>query len=73
VFEVNVFGTVRITQAVIPAMKAKGAGRIITVSSIAGLFSGPLSAPYAMTSMRWRPSQNLCEPRWSPTASRCAN
>jgi len=49
VFEVNVFGTVGITQAVTPQMKAKGAGRIIIVSSIAGLFSGPLSAPYAMT------------------------
>lgn len=49
VFEVNVFGTMQITQAVIPGMKVKGAGRIITVSSIAGLFSGPLTAPYAMT------------------------
>lgn len=49
VFEVNVFGTMQITQAVLPQMKDKGYGRIITVSSIAGLFSGPLSAPYAMT------------------------
>jgi len=49
VFEVNVFGTLQITQAVADQMKAKGAGRIIIVSSIAGLFSGPLSGPYAMT------------------------
>lgn len=49
VFEVNVFGTMAITRAVIPAMKETGRGRIIVVSSIAGLFSGPLSAPYAMT------------------------
>lgn len=49
VFEVNVFGTMAITQAVIPAMKRAGRGRIIVVSSIAGLFSGPLSGPYAMT------------------------
>ncbi len=49
VFEVNVFGTIAVTQAVIPAMKKKGWGRIITVSSIAGLFSGALSGPYAMT------------------------
>jgi len=49
VFEVNVFGTVQITQAVLPQMKAKGDGRIIIVSSIAGLFSGPLTGPYAMT------------------------
>ncbi|MCP5033754.1 MAG: SDR family NAD(P)-dependent oxidoreductase [Actinomycetia bacterium] len=49
VFEVNVFGTMAITRAVIPAMKQAGRGRIIVVSSIAGLFSGPLSGPYAMT------------------------
>lgn len=49
VFEVNVFGTMRITQAIAPKMKAKGSGRIIVVSSIAGLFSGPLTGPYAMT------------------------
>ena len=49
VFEVNVFGTLRMTQAAIPAMKAQGWGRIITVSSIAGVSSGALSAPYAMT------------------------
>ena len=49
VFEVNVFGTMQVIQAVAPMMKARGSGRIIVVSSIAGLFSGPLSAPYAMT------------------------
>lgn len=49
VFEVNVFGTLRITQAVALGMQARGRGRIIIVSSIAGIFSGPLSGPYAMT------------------------
>ena len=49
VFEVNVFGTMAMSRAVIPAMKEAGRGRIIVVSSIAGLFSGPLSGPYAMT------------------------
>ena len=49
VFEVNVFGTMQITQAVAPQMKEKGAGRMIIVSSIAGRFSGPLTGPYAMT------------------------
>jgi NAD(P)-dependent dehydrogenase (short-subunit alcohol dehydrogenase family) len=49
VFEVNVFGTLRVTQAVAPGMQERGRGRIIIVSSIAGLFSGPLSGPYAMT------------------------
>jgi len=49
VFEVNVFGTLQVTQAAIPAMKRKTAGRIIIVSSIAGVFSGQLTGPYAMT------------------------
>lgn len=49
VFEVNVFGTLRVTQAVLPAMQRRGSGRIIIVSSIAGVSSGALSGPYAMT------------------------
>jgi NAD(P)-dependent dehydrogenase (short-subunit alcohol dehydrogenase family) len=48
-FEVNVFGMVAMSQAVIPGMKAKGTGRIINLSSIAGVLSGPMTAPYAMT------------------------
>ncbi len=48
-FDVNVFGMVAMSQAVIPQMKAKGSGRIINLSSIAGIFSGPMTAPYAMT------------------------
>ncbi|MFT7597366.1 MAG: NAD(P)-dependent dehydrogenase (short-subunit alcohol dehydrogenase family) [Acidimicrobiales bacterium] len=49
VFEVNVFGTMQITQAVLAGMKQRKSGRVITVSSIAGLSSGALSGPYAMT------------------------
>ena len=48
-FEVNVFGTLAMTQAVLPAMVAKGAGRVIIVSSIAGVMSGPSFGPYSMT------------------------
>jgi len=48
-FDVNVFGTLQVTQAVLPAMRKRGSGRIIIVSSIAGVFSGLLSGPYAMT------------------------
>ena len=48
-FEVNVFGTLAITQHVLPRMLAKGAGRIIIVSSIAGVMSGPSFGPYSMT------------------------
>jgi NAD(P)-dependent dehydrogenase (short-subunit alcohol dehydrogenase family) len=48
-FEVNVFGTLAITQSVLPRMVAKGSGRIIIVSSIAGVMSGPAFGPYSMT------------------------
>ena len=48
-FDVNVFGMLSMCQAVIPGMKSRGSGRIINVSSIAGILSGALSAPYAMT------------------------
>jgi NAD(P)-dependent dehydrogenase (short-subunit alcohol dehydrogenase family) len=48
-FEVNVFGTYAITQRVLRRMIPKRSGRIIIMSSLAGLVSGPGSAPYAMT------------------------
>ncbi len=48
-FEVNVFGTLAITQKVLEGMVARRSGRIIIVSSIAGLVSGPAFGPYSMT------------------------
>jgi len=48
-FEVNVFAMVAMSQAVIPGMKARGWGRIINVSSIAGVFASAQGSPYCMT------------------------
>ena len=48
-FEVNVLGMVAMSQAVIPGMRARGSGRIINVSSIAGVLASPLGSPYCMT------------------------
>jgi NAD(P)-dependent dehydrogenase (short-subunit alcohol dehydrogenase family) len=48
-FEVNVFGTLAVTQAVLPKMVARGSGRIIIMSSIAGVLSAPAFGPYSMT------------------------
>lgn len=49
VFEVNVFGTFAVCQRVANAMKAKRAGRILIVSSVAGVRAGKGSGPYSMT------------------------
>lgn len=49
VFEVNVFGTFAIVQRVAQAMRRKRSGRILIVSSIAGVRAGVGSGPYAMS------------------------
>jgi NAD(P)-dependent dehydrogenase (short-subunit alcohol dehydrogenase family) len=48
-FEVNVFGMVAMSQAVIPGMRERGWGRIINVSSIAGVLASAQGSPYCMT------------------------
>ena len=48
-FEVNVFGTMNVTQAVLKEMVARRSGRIIIMSSIAGVLSAPSFGPYSMT------------------------
>jgi short-subunit dehydrogenase len=48
-FDVNVFGLARMTQLVLPAMRASGRGRIINVSSIGGQMYEPLGAWYHAT------------------------
>ena len=46
VFEVNVFGLVRVTQAFLPAMVAAGAGRVINIASTAGKYGSLFQSPY---------------------------
>lgn len=48
-FDVNVFGVLRMTRAVLPAMRHQGKGRIVNVSSMLGLIPAPYSALYAST------------------------
>jgi NAD(P)-dependent dehydrogenase (short-subunit alcohol dehydrogenase family) len=46
-FEVNLFGVFRMTNAVLPAMRRQRAGRIVNLSSVMGLIPAPFMALYA--------------------------
>ena len=48
-FEVNLFGLARLTQLVLPAMRERGKGRIINVSSMGGKIYTPLGSWYHAT------------------------
>ncbi len=45
-FEVNLFGLARLTQLLLPAMRNKGAGKIINITSMGGKIYTPLGAWY---------------------------
>jgi NAD(P)-dependent dehydrogenase (short-subunit alcohol dehydrogenase family) len=46
-FETNVFGYVQMAQLVLPGMRARGTGRIVNVSSVAGRVTMPGAGAYA--------------------------
>ena len=48
-FDINVFGVMRMTNAVLPHMRAQGSGRIANISSIFGLMPAPYMAAYSAT------------------------
>jgi len=46
-FETNLFGVLRVTQAVLPSMRARRSGRILMMSSAAGLIAPPTYGAYS--------------------------
>jgi len=48
-FETNVFGLVELTQQFLPAMRARGSGKVINISSVVGRVAFPLQGIYCAT------------------------
>jgi NAD(P)-dependent dehydrogenase (short-subunit alcohol dehydrogenase family) len=46
-FDVNLFGVIRLTQAALPIMRRQRGGRIVNISSVMGLIPAPFMALYA--------------------------
>jgi NAD(P)-dependent dehydrogenase (short-subunit alcohol dehydrogenase family) len=46
-FETNVFGVLRVTQAALPSMRERRRGRIVMMSSVAGLVTAPAQGAYS--------------------------
>ena len=48
-FDVNVYGVLRMTRAFVPHMRQQQAGRVITIGSLAGKLVLPLNGTYSVT------------------------
>ncbi len=48
-FNTNVFGTIRVTRAVLPAMRAARSGRVINIGSVVGFLPAPFMGIYSAT------------------------
>ncbi len=46
-FDANLFGMLRVSQAVLPAMRRQGSGRIVNTSSVLGFLPAPFMGVYA--------------------------
>ena len=69
VFDVNVFGLIRMTKAVLPHMRAQRSGRVINMSSVGGFAPQPFMASYVASSTRSRATPSPWTTRFASTAS----
>ena len=70
IFEVNVFGLIGLTQKLLPAMRERGRGRIVNLSSIAGRWSHPDQGGIELVSLLSKPSAMPCDSSSRPSLSR---
>jgi len=69
-FEVNLFGLARLTQLVLPQMRAQRDGYIVNVSSMGGKIWEPLGSWYHASKSPSRDSATACVSRSPSSASR---
>src|SRR5437762_5409571 len=48
-FETNLFGVLRVTNAILPGMRQQGVGRVVNISSVLGFLPAPYLGIYAAT------------------------
>jgi NADP-dependent 3-hydroxy acid dehydrogenase YdfG len=68
-FDTNVFGVLRMIQAVLPGMRRHGSGLIVNLSSILGLIPAPFMGVYASTKHALEGCQNRSTTRCGHSAS----
>jgi NAD(P)-dependent dehydrogenase (short-subunit alcohol dehydrogenase family) len=59
-FETNFFGAARMIQAFVPAMRERGSGPIVNVTSVSGIVGGPLAGFYSATKFPPRHCLSRC-------------
>jgi len=64
------WGPLRVAEAVVPDMRARGGGRIVNVASIGAIVAVPHLVPYSASKLALRGCRRDCAPSSRATASR---